>query len=87
MGSKNRIGNKLRQSARFKALEAELERLDLPFTVHAPTGCGHPFIQIAIPGRDEPLKHHVACTPHEKSPSAQTVGYLRRALRLAGVAV
>ncbi len=37
MGSKNRIGNKLRQSARFKALEAELERLDLPFTVHAPT--------------------------------------------------
>lgn len=84
MGSKSRIRQKLRQSAHFNALEAELERLGLAYTVNAATGSGHPFLMITIPGRTEPLKHNVACTPHQKVPAAANVAHLRRALRAAG---
>lgn len=84
MGSKSRIRQKLRQSAHFNALEAELERLGLSYTVCPATGSGHPFLLITIPGRADPLKHNVACTPHQKVPAAANVAHLRRALRAAG---
>ena len=85
MGSKSRIRQKLRQSAHFTAIEAELGRLGLAFTVESATGSGHPFVLISIPGDAEPLKHSIACTPHQKVPQAAHVSHLRRTLRAAGV--
>ena len=87
MGSKSRITQKLRQSSSFVAIEAELDRLNLPYKVNAATGSGHPFLLITLPGRVEPLKLSVACTPHQKTPSGVRVAYLRRALRAAGFEV
>lgn len=87
MGSKSRIRQKLRQSAHFVAIEAELERLGLGFTVNAATGSGHPFLLIEIPGRADPVKHSIACTPHQKVPMQANVAHLRRTLRAAGVEV
>lgn len=87
MGSKSRIRQKLRQSAHFTAIEAELDRLGLVYTVNAATGSGHPFLLIEIPGRADPLKHNVACTPHQKVPMQANVAHLRRTLRAAGVEV
>lgn len=84
MGSKSRIRQKLRQSPAFGAIEAELKSLGLTYQVNAPTGSGHPFLLINLPGVEKPLKHDVACTPHHKTPQAVHVGYLRRALRKAG---
>lgn len=85
MGSKSRIIIKLRQSGRFKAVEAELDRLGLTFSANAPTGSGHPFLLITIPGRVEALKYHVPCTPHERVPLQSGIADLRRTLRAAGV--
>lgn len=87
MGSKSRIRQKLRQSAHFIAIEAELDRVGLAFTVNAATGSGHPFLLIEIPGRAEPLRHNIACTPHQKVPAAANVAHLRRILRAAGVEI
>lgn len=83
MGSKQRIGNRLRQNADFNAIKNWLNAADLPFTVHPPTGKGHPYIIITMHDGTE-FRHIVACSPRAGGHQAGAISHLRRKLREAG---
>lgn len=84
--SRMKLATKLRQNAEYPAVVDLLDQLGLKFELFPPPGKGHPFLQIAIPGR-EPLIFHVNCTPRAGGNPKSALGRLRRALRSAGVAV
>ena len=84
MGSKQRIGNRLRQNADFNAIKNWLNAADLPFTVYSPTGKGHPYIIIITMTDGTELRHIVACSPRACGHPVGAISYLRRKLREAG---
>ena len=83
MGSKSRIGNKLRQNDEFQAIKKFLKAVGFRFTAHPPTGSAHPYILIDLPN-GQTLKHSVACTPKGGGNPSGALAYLRRKLREAG---
>lgn len=84
--SRMKLATKLRQNAEYPAVTSLLDELGLEFDLFPPTGKGHPFLQITIPGR-EPLIFHVNCTPRASGNKRAVLGRLRRELRAAGVAL
>ena len=83
MGSKQRIGNKLRQNDEYTAICRYLEGKSLTHTAHPPTGHGHPYLLIDLPN-GETLRHSVACTPRGGGHPPKALAYLRKKLREAG---
>lgn len=83
MGSKCRLGQKLRQNEEYRAILKFLAKVGLRHTLHPATGSQHPFIIISLPNGAE-FRHSVACTPRGGGNPAAALAYLRRKLREVG---
>lgn len=83
--SRFKLATKLRQNAEYPAIVATLEELKLKFELFGPTGKGHPFLRIEIPGRAA-FDFYVSCTPRGSGRPKAVVARLRRELRALGVA-
>jgi hypothetical protein len=82
--SRDRITAKVRTNADFKAMTSWLDSQRLQWSVHAPTGKGHPYLMVERPKGGEPVKHSIACTPRQSVAAAAKVASLKRTLRAAG---
>lgn len=78
--SRMRIKAKLRTNPEFKILTAHLDSLGFRYEVCAPTGKGHPFLRIDVPGIAQVLTHHIACTPRGGINAQSRVAGLKRAI-------
>lgn len=83
MGSKKRIGQKLKQNAEYPAILKFLKQCGLKSRTMTATGKAHPFLLIELPDGTE-LQHSVACTPRGGGCPARGVSHLRRTLAKAG---
>ena len=83
--SRQRITAKLRQNHCYRECVRLLEHLGLRYTVHPPTGKGHPYILIKNPNGSEPIKMHFASTPKTFGTGNRTISDLRRKLEAAGL--
>lgn len=81
--SRMRIEAKVRKNADFQAIKRYLNDIGLRFETHRPTGKGHPFIRIDLPGGGT-LDQFITCTPRGRSNPDAYVSKLRRALISAG---
>ena len=85
--SRDRIKEKVRKNWCFQEATRLLESLDLKFSVHKPTGKGHPFLLITHPTGGEAIRMHIACTPRSRSTGRSTIATLRHKLADAGILV
>lgn len=83
--SRMRITAKLRQNHCYRECVRMLDALGLAYSVHPPTGKGHPFIEVQNPAGGDPIRQHVATTPKTHSTGNRTVTRLRRKLEAAGL--
>lgn len=81
--SRMRITAKLRQNHCYRECVRLLDALGLDYSVHPPTGKGHPFIEVRDPGGGDPIRYHVATTPKTHSTGSKAVSNLRRKLEAA----
>lgn len=83
--SRQRISAKVRTNADYQAIGAMLDGLGLRWSVHPPTGKGHPFLLIESPQEGgEPSRYPISCSPRGYSSTAAKVARLRRHLRIVG---
>lgn len=83
--SRQRITAKVRTNADYQAYASFLDGIGLRFSVHKPTGKGHPFLLIEHPSGGEPLRFTIACTPRGKGSVERKVSHLKRELRKGGI--
>lgn len=86
MGSKKRIGQKLKQNAEYPAIIKFLGQCGLKSRTMTATGKAHPFLLIELPN-GETLQHSLACTPRGGGCPARAASHLRRSLAKAGYSV
>lgn len=79
--SRMRIANKVRKNMDFDAIRRHLDSLSIAFEVCPPTGKGHPFLKVSVPGVSKPLIYHIACTPKGAGNSRAALANLKRAIR------
>ena len=81
--SKPRLEVKLRRNDEYPAITGFLDKVGFSYVLHRPTGKGHPFIRIRLPGGGD-LDHYINSTPKANGNPRAALGKLRRALRAVG---
>ena len=77
MGSKSRMGQKVRKNADYIAITRYADEIGLPWELHPPVSKGHPFLRCTMPD-GSCFDFTITCTPGGYIDSASRVAKFKR---------